>query len=321
MKRTLAILLTMVLLLALCPAGTLAAEGAAGKYTIFTIDMMGTQTDPAVLGLEGYLALYEDGTGKFVVDGDEQTLASWSIDGKTITASDGVGSTETLTLENGVIEMDLGGGVYLYLAREGVDLKDFRPWDHSTGSRTAAIYKGVDAKKGAHLDYEFHADYMDSTSILDVHAKDGMYYSGRVTKAGGYEQPSATLYRDGKAYNLYPDEKRGTVALSYSSSLLTENILLMDELFKEIYECAFRKDFTEEKRELEGVQYTAEVFPAQDYSAEAVFFYDDAGRLVHVLVGPPVYMPDFGETFYTVRSIDDKVDETLFDLSGYTITE
>ena len=162
---------------------------------------------------------------------------------------------------------------------------------------------------------------MDSTSILDVQAKDGQYYSLRTTKAGGYEQLSATLYKDGKSYVLYPDEKRGNVALAYSSSLLTDNILLMDELFKDIYTCAFRKDFTEETRELEGVRYTAEVFPAQDYSAETVFFYDDAGKLVHVLKGAPVIMPDLGETFYTVRAIDGKVDEALFDISGYTITE
>ena len=82
-----------------------------------------------------------------------------------------------------------------------------------------------------------------------------------------------------------------------------------------------RTDYQTETRELEGVSYTAEVYPAQDYTAEAVCYFDDAGNLIRIVVGAPVVAPQMGETVYTVHGIDDKVDETLFDISGYTISQ
>lgn len=312
MKRSIAILLTLVFLLTLCPVQTLAADPAAGTYSLFTLEMGGKEMDPALVGLtEGSIVLSEDGTGTFSMNGEEEHIAAWSVEGNAVSASNDAGSVLTFTLEDGVLKMDLGGGAYLY----------FTPGGHGPLSRVSELYRSIDAAAGAHLDYEYHSDYMDSTSIFDVHAGGGRYYSLRTTKMDGVESLSATLYLDGKCYNLYPDEKRGSLAVAYSSSLLADNILLMDELFKDLYGCAFRKDFSEEKREIDGVSYTVEVFPAVDYNAEIAFYFDDAGQLVHVLKGAPVIMPELGETFYTVRGIDGAVNEALFDITGYEITE
>ena len=68
-----------------------------------------------------------------------------------------------------------------------------------------------------------------------------------------------------------------------------------------------------------GVSYSVEVFPAQDYTPETAYYFDGDGKLVHILTGAPVMMPELGETFYTIHGVDTAVDESLFDLSGYAI--
>ena len=68
-----------------------------------------------------------------------------------------------------------------------------------------------------------------------------------------------------------------------------------------------------------GVSYSVEVFPAQDYTPETAYYFDGDGKLVHILSGAPVMMPELGETFYTIHVMDTAVDESLFDLSGYAI--
>ena len=119
---------------------------------------------------------------------------------------------------------------------------------------------------------------------------------------------------------LYPNEMRGTLAASTSSGIITENVLMLDDLYGVIYQRALRSDFTVESRELEGVYYTVEVYPGQGYAQEAAFYYDETGQLIHVLVGAPQTAPELGETFYTIYAIDEAVNDALFDISGYTIT-
>ena len=94
---------------------------------------------------------------------------------------------------------------------------------------------------------------------------------------------------------------------------------MLDDLYSVIYQRVLRTDFTVESRELEGVSYTTEIYPGQNYMQEAAFYYDEAGRLVHVLVAAPQIAPELGETFYTIYAIDEAVNDALFDISGYTI--
>ncbi len=209
---------------------------------------------------------------------------------------------------------------YWYYAHEGTgitDADDGRQYE----SKLYALLQGIDAEKGAHLRYEAHADYMDSTSVFDVHAKDGVFFSDRVTKVKGAEGRKGTFFKDGTTYVLNPDKKTGSVATTIGGSIISGNVLMLDELYQLIYTMARRGDWLEEERELDGVKYAAEVFPETAYKPETVFFYDKDGALVHVLEGAPLLAKDMGETLYTVRAIDDKVDAALLDISAYTITK
>ena len=177
----------------------------------------------------------------------------------------------------------------------------------------------IDAASGAHLDYEYHSDYMDSVSVFDVHARGAEYFSRHVTKVGGSEQLNATCYKDNTAYVLYPDEMRGNVATTLSSNVIADKVLMLDELYKTISQAAKRTDYTMEERTLEDGSFTVQLYPAGEIYGSVAFYFDDAGRLVHVLADASPIAPQLGETFYTIRAIDAAVDDSLFDLSGYTI--
>ena len=166
-----------------------------------------------------------------------------------------------------------------------------------------------------------HTDYMDADQSYDVHGKDGVYYSRRTTRVSGFENTVVTFFRDGTAYNLYPDDMTGIIATTTTSSYIAENIMLMDHLLSDIRGYALRKDYTTQTQEIEGVSYTVELFPEVDSTAQAAFYFRDDGRLVYCLKGAPVVetVAEIGETVYTVYTIDDAVNEALFDISGYTI--
>ena len=320
MKRITAITAAAVLLFALCLLGAAAPPGdAAGEYTLFTLEMMGEQKPPESMGLTGSLSLNRDGTGVFAMYGMEEPVVKWEVKDGVLSLYNDEGAPLEAKWEEGVIEMEMGAGLYLYFAREGVDTADFTTGGHEPDTKLYQVFRAIDAREGAHLDYEYHADFMDSTSIFDVHAKEDKLFSLRTTKVSGYEQTSATAFVDGTSYMLYPDEKKGSAVISVSLSLLQNNVLLLDDCYKTIYQAAMRTDCTEETREVDGTSYSVEVFPAEDYTPETAFYFDGDGKLVHILEGAPVLMPDMGETFYTIHAVDTAADESLFDLSGYTI--
>ena len=95
----------------------------------------------------------------------------------------------------------------------------------------------------------------------------------------------------------------------------------MDKLYSLINGRVQELDFTKEEREFDGKKLEAEVYPTDGvYLPEDVFFYDKDGKLAGCIDGAPVKdIMELGETVYTVIAIDDKVDESLFDISGYTI--
>ena len=320
MKRITAIMTAAVLLFALCLLGAAAPQdGAAGDYKIFTVEMMGEQKSPESMGLTGSLSLNGDGTGLFVLYGMEEPVTKWEVKDGVLSLYNDEGYPMEAKLDKGVIEMDMGAGFYLYFAREGVDTAGFVPADHTPDTKLYRAFRTIDAKEGAHLSYEYHSDYMDSTSVFDTHAKGDKFFSLRTTKVSGYEQRSATALVDETSYMLYPDEKKGSAVMSVPLSLLMDNVLMLDDCYKTLYQAAMRSDCTEETREVDGKSYSVEVFPAEDYTPETAFYFDEAGKLVHILEGAPVLMPDLGETFYTIRLVDTAVDEALFDLSDYTI--
>ena len=319
MKRITAIT-AAVLLFALCLLGAAAPlEDAAGEYTLFTLEIMGEQKPPESMGLEGKLSLNQDGTGVFSMSGTDEPVAKWEVKDDVLLLYNDEGYPLEARLDKDVIEMEMGAGFYLYFAREGFDTTGFTISGHTPDTKLYQAFRAINAKEGAHLGYEYHSDYMDSTSIFDTHVKGDRFISLRTTKASGYEQRSATAFVDGTCYNLYPDEKRGSAVLSISLSLLQDNVLLLDDCYKTLYQSAMRTDCTEETQEVDGKSYSVEVFPAEDYTPEVAFYFDEAGKLVHILEGEPVLMTELGETFYTIHAVDTAVDETLFDLSGYAI--
>ena len=338
MKRIFALTLAAVLLFALCPAfsGMRAEAETAkeaekapvevpveGEYTLFTMELLGRQTDPALMGMGGSIILLEGGKGRMVSGGAEQDLAKWTLkDGKlTLVFPD---DTEMeAVLRDGVIEMETGPGTnaYIYFAHEDADTKDFKTSGHPTDSRLYTFVMSLDPGKGVHLSYQYRIDSMDSDSVFDAHAKGESYYVLETTKVKGYSSDKATLYKDGTVYLLNPDKKTGSELMSVSAAMLGGNILMADKLYQVLSTRFMRTDFKEEERELDGVTYQVEVFPEEDYTEEAAFYFDGDGQLVHILVGAPKLMPSLGETFYTVGIPDDRADESLFEIKDYRIVE
>lgn len=316
MRHITAIMAAAVLLISLCLLGAAAPQG---DYRLFTLEIMGEQKPPESMGLEGKLRLNQDGTGVFTMSGTDEPIAKWQMKDDVLLLYNDEGYPLEAKVDKDVIEMEMSAGFYLYFAREGVDTTGLKISVHAPDTKLWQVFRSIDAEKGAHLSYEYHSDYMNSTSIFDVHAKGDKLFSLRTTKVSGYEQRSATAYVDGTSYMLYPDEMKGSAVMSVSLSLLMDNVLMLDDCYQKIYQSAMRSDCTVETRELDGVSYSVEVFPAKDYTPETAFYFDGDGKLVHILEGAPVLMPDLGETFYTIHDMDTAVDESLFNLSGYAI--
>ena len=177
------------------------------------------------------------------------------------------------------------------------------------GSMLDAVYAGMDAGTGAHLVYSIVISSMsDIVPVRDVHAKAGSFYSMETSSLYGYT-----------AYSLNPENMEARVATTVSSSIIKSNVLQLDDLYRVIAKRAGRTDYTTETRDVEGIACTAEVYPEKGNDAEAVFCFDESGNLVFVVEGAPPVMPSIGETFYTVKKIDADVDESLFDISAYTV--
>jgi hypothetical protein len=141
-------------------------------------------------------------------------------------------------------------------------------------------------------------------------------------QASGFENTTATFYKDGTVYSLNLGSMTGKSVMSVPSGLLANNPLTMDTLYAAILSRAVRSDFTTETREVDGVTYTVDIYPAGSYEEEGAFYFDDAGNLVRYVEGPPVIETgiDIGESVYTIESIDTAVNEALSDISGYQIS-
>lgn len=353
MKRILALTLCAVMLFAFCPAFTgQRAEAAAptkteakaapaketpaketpaedapakdapklpveGEYKLFALKVSGKMTDPAEMGANSTLVLVKDGTGKLTYDGGEDAF-TWTEKDGVLTLSYPGGTADEGRLREGFVMLIIDADNCIYYAREGADTEGFDPDDFLPDSLLAAFCRGLDSEKGVHLHYQRHVDYMDATTVFDAHAKGENYYALETTSVKGYSSDKATLYKDGTVYLLYPKEKKGNTVMSVSLKLLGGNILMMDDLYKELHSRFTRADYTVEERELDGKTFTVEVFPKQDYTEEAVFYYDKDGQLVHIRIGTKD-TPLVGESFFTIDPPDDKVDEKLFTIDGYTI--
>lgn len=299
-----------------------------GEYTLFAVEYDSALVYAADLEISSTLTLAEGGTGRMTFDEDAKDISAWTAVSEAFSITLADGGSATGSLHRGVIELDLygNGSMLLFYAKEEADISGYAPmtleeYHAKPDSMLYALWSSFDMDAGIHLNYDLHTDYMDADQSYEVHGKDGVYYSRRTTRVSDFENTMVTFFRDGTAYNLDPKDMTGIVATTTTSSYLAKNVMLMDHLLSEIHRYAPRKDYTTQTQEIEGVSYTVELFPERDNTPEAAFYFTEDGQLVYCLKGAPVVETgvEIGEMAYTVYTIDDAVDEALFDLSGYTI--
>ena len=323
------------------PAPELPVEG---DYTLFAVQNEGFVVDSNEAEVTSTLTLSEGGTGSMNLNGESIDISEWTIsdDGSntvTITLTDG--SSASGLFHNGILDMDFQGTneMFFLYAQEAADLSVYEiltrdemvarrnaaetAGDELADTRLGALVAGMDIEKGIHLHYEMKVESMGAVQELDVYAKGTKYYSLRTTTVAGTESKMAVLYLDGKAYNLYPDERTGTFVTETDPSLIGNNVLLMDSLYSSMFNNATMTEFTQEQREIDGVSYSADIYAPTDYYPEGVYCFTEDGQLAHLIQGAPVIesLAEMGETTYKIYAIDDQVDESLFDLSGYNIAE
>ena len=307
-------------------------EDLAGEYKAFAAGYMGYTYSLEETNGTSNLTLSADGTGKIDFDGNETAIPEWKVEGNIVSLTDDGGSTITGTVQHGVISFDFSGdgSGLAYYAKEGTDTSwvEILPVEEikklvekGPGSKTFDVYSSINAPDGVHLSYDLHTDLANADIHYEVNAKDDTYASSRNTKAAGLESTTITFYKDGKVYNLNPDDKTGHFVTE--TTLLKDNLIGMDSLYKELLKFYKSNDFKEETREYEGASYTVEVYPEGKYNGETAFYYDKDGKLAYVDVKS--YTLETGTevpaSFYTVRSIDTDVDESMLDMSAYTVEE
>ena len=330
MKKLLC-LFTVLCLLAGIGGAAFAEDDYAGEYIAFAVESNGYFIEPESAELPSVLTLNEDGTGKLEVMGQEVVLPAWSIEGETLYLSSEDGATEEVDFIDGIIVIDLfgGGDPLLHYAKEGTDVSgyDILSMEEFYNTMLSAfhplmfdLYMSLDEAEVLHLNYDMHTDYMDSDQTYEVHVMDGQYYSSRTTHVSGLENTTITFIQDGVVYNLDPEDMTGIEVMDFPEGM---DIRLMDDIFSALQTYSQRTEFTEEPAELDEVAYTAVKYPATEYEPEYTFYFDEDGQLVHILEGAPVIesLADMGETFYTINIIDDAVDASLFDMSGYEISD
>ena len=310
-----------------------ADENPVGEYTAFAIGYTDMYCDIAEMEGSGSMLLAEDGTGVLVFNGDEGTIENWTYaDGTLTLAVDG--DAAAATYDNGVVCIDLlgDGSVSLVLAKEGADRSgiELLPLEEiqarmeegeNPGSRTYAVYTAIDGKAGAHFSYDIETPSLSAKSTTEMHTKDDMYYSRRTTSVSVGETTMITAIMDGKVYNLYPDKMTGLFVMDAAGML--DDYIRMDDFYRLLSECAERADYTEETREKDGRTYAAEVYPETEYTRETAIYYDADGIPVYAAASAKTTAAgtELPEQFFTIHVMDENVDTSLFDISGYTIEE
>ena len=184
------------------------------------------------------------------------------------------------------------------------------------GSMLDAIYDSLDADAGIHLNYSMRAESMGVEINYDVQAKGISSYTVKTSQAFGRSVVDVSCFIDDTAYILNTEKKEAQVVATVSPSLLKYyNFIRQDELGKVMDKCAHNAGFKVETREVDGVSYTVEVYPG-DEGTEYAFYFDESDRLVYVRNDT---IKSLGELFYTIHAIDSEVDETLLDISAYTV--
>ena len=184
-------------------------------------------------------------------------------------------------------------------------------------SKLVAVYDSMDPEAGVHMVYDVYLESMGTTRY-DVHTKGGTYYARQSMQKEGYEDyDSVKFIQDGVFYTLHVKDQDG-ISMKGPS---TDKAIITDSVYSGIQLCKDRTDFTAGQTEVDGATYDSETFPVSATSPmEQTFCFDGDGNLaVYIAAASEQYSTP--EVKYTILSIDDQVDESLFDISGYTIEE
>ena len=96
---------------------------------------------------------------------------------------------------------------------------------------------------------------------------------------------------------------------------------LMDSLLQDIYVCKQSGYYQEETMDISGEDYATEIYPPTGLQPEGIFCFNSDGSLAFYLRSedPESDTPGTTDAVFTIHELDDKVDVSLFDISGYTI--
>ena len=309
-----------------------------GEYKLFGVYAEGFTVNAAEMEMSSVLKLEKGGTGSMSMDTDEMAVSKWEDSDGTVTITMEDESSAEAKFHDGILEMDIfgTGDMIMYYAQEEADISGYElltleqvlekraeaeAGKKAVDSKVGALWQTLDTKSGVHMNYSRTIAKMNAEQKFDVQGRDGVYYSSRTSKTGSLEGTTITFFEDGKLYNLDPGKKTGVIATTTSSDIVSKDVMRLDDLYKAIGTSAESAEFTEETREIDGTTYAAEVFPAGDYTPEGAFCFNDSGELVYYIEGttPAKKGVDNGEIVYKINAIDTKIDEALFDISGYKI--
>jgi|GEM_PF-1821547 len=109
MKKVLAIVLSVLMLIGLCACAGNALKGTEWKLTGMTVEGLTVgEADLAGLGLEGSLS-FTDKEVTLVLSGEEDATASYSVKDGVVTITDETGETMVATLDGDQLVMDFEG--------------------------------------------------------------------------------------------------------------------------------------------------------------------------------------------------------------------
>ena len=312
-----------------------------GEYTLFAYQNQGILGAAEDIELTSVLTLDKGGGGTYTFNEDSIGVKKWTLSGSDLEITLDDDSMAGGTLQNGILELDLygDGSMYLYYAQEGADLSAYELMtveeiqkqfaennaeakDPRSGTLLYDLWSTMSGSKGIHLRYNRYIDYLGSSQDYDVHFKDGVYYSCCTTTVSGLTSTMITFVdKDKKVYNLYPDRMEGNYVMDLPDILGPDGAALMDDLLKDIETRVRDEKVSKETMDLGEATYEAEIFAKDDLNPQAVFLFEQDGRLAYYLTDkdPSDDEADLQDSVFTIDVIDDQVDESLFDISGYAI--
>lgn len=351
MKKSMAAKIMAVLVTILFFSAFSAYGAVEGQYTLFGVTKEGYTVSSEDAEMRSVLVLTEDGKGSMTMDDETMGVSEWAVAEKEASMMDGGapdsvisvtledGSTCSCAVRNGILELDvMGNGEMLMLfAMDGADrsayqvltvdellekMQEDRNKVPESNTRLYMVWQSLDQDAGIHMSYSESRPAMGMEKKYEVFCKNKRYCSSETTSMYGYSRTSWTYCQDGKVYSLDPEKRTAQQITEIYLSEVNERIFLMDPVLREIYKRLKEGGGTTGVREVNGVSYAAEIFPASEYSPEVAFCFTEDGRFAYYLEGAPVIeaFSYQGETIREIHSIDRQVDESLLDISGYTVT-